>query len=275
MKKLLGICTLMILSLFAVGCTKSIDLTEEENYMVAEYAAELLIKYGTKIDLKYYYDGEDTTEELTTTEVVTEETTTEGPTTTEESVTEAATTEVTTELVDNTTEEPEAGDGSNNQTTPIIGIENISGVEANVDKNFNIGEFLGEKNLSVKYSYYMLLDRYPSYDQDGVYIEIEAPKGYKLLVVKFNVENTVNEPHEVDLYNKDVVYRIIVDKSKAARQMLTVLMDDLYTYQKTMEPSMFEENVLLFQISDDIAQNMSDLKLQIKYEDKEAVMQLD
>ena len=270
MKKLLGICTLMILSLFAVGCTKSIDLTEEENYMVAEYAAELLIKYGTKIDLKYYYDGEDTTEELTTTEEVTEEITT-----TEEGVTEVTTTEATTEAVDNTTQETEAGDSSNNESTPIIGIENISGIEANVDKNFNIGEFLGEENLSVKYSYYMILDRYPSYDQDGVYIEIEAPKGYKLLVVKFNVENTVNESHEVDLYNKDIVYRIIVDKSKAARQMLTVLMDDLYTYQKTMEPSMFEENVLLFQISDEIAQNMSDLKLQIKYEDKEAVMQLE
>lgn len=266
MKRLVIICAAVVLSLFAVGCTKTIELTDEENYLVAEYAAELLMKYGTDIDFKYYYDAEDVTEVTTeeTTEITTEEPATED-------VVEA-TTQADTEVEGDTEDDGE--NHTNVQTMPVTGIENVSNIEATQNKDYNIASFIGEKNLSIKYSYYMLLDRYPSYDQDGIYIEIEAPAGYKLLVVKFNVENTVNEAQPIDLYSKGITYKIIVDDSKAAKQMLTILMDDLYTYQKTMEPSMFEEDVLLFQISDEIAANMKDLKLEVDYEGKQVIMQL-
>jgi CDP-diacylglycerol--glycerol-3-phosphate 3-phosphatidyltransferase len=46
----------VILSLFAVGCTKTIELTDQESKMVAEYAAELLLKYDRNMDSKYYSD---------------------------------------------------------------------------------------------------------------------------------------------------------------------------------------------------------------------------
>jgi hypothetical protein len=153
-------------------------------------------------------------------------------------------------------------------------MERVSGVGDAKGSDYNLAEFLGESDVSIKYSYNMLLDSYPSYDQDGVYMEIQAPAGYKLLVLKFNVENTTNESRQIDLYNKDISYRIIVDNSKAAKQMLTILIDDLYTYQKTMEPSMFEEDVLLFQVSDEVAASMQDLKLEVTYDGKQVVLQL-
>jgi hypothetical protein len=259
MKKFIIICALGVLSLFAVGCTKTMDMTDEENELVAEYAAELLLKYGTSIDFKYYYDGEITTEE-TTTEEVTEEMT-EAAT---EAATEAITETATSEQASATEAETDADD-----------MESVSEVGSTVSgTDYNLAEFFDEADVSIKYAYNMLLDTYPSYDHDGVYMEIQAPEGYKLLVLKFNVENTTNESRQIDLYNKDISYKIIVDNSKAAKQMLTILMDDLYTYQKTMEPSIFEEDVLLFQVSDEVAASMQDLKLEVTYDGKQVVLQL-
>lgn len=258
MRKLIIICASVILPLFAMGCAKTIDLSDEQNYLVAEYAAELLIRHGTNIDLKYYYEPEEIIEE--TTEITTEEITSE-------------TTELTTEeITEVSTEEPTT------QSNVVLGtgeeIEDVNGIVANQNKEYDIAKFIGESNLSIKYSYYMILDRYPSVDQDGIHIEIQAPKGYKLVVVKFNVENKTNDAGDVDLYSKDIEYKLIVNDKKATKQMLTILLDDLYTYKKTIEPSMFEETVLAFQVSDEIADSIKDLKLQVNYEGEQTVLQL-
>lgn len=269
MKKTLLMCACVVMVFFSTGCQKVIELTDNESKLIAEYAAELLLKYDKNIDYKYF-DGSvttaiDTTEELTTevSEDITSDVSTEATTEISTENTQTVTTEDTTSS--DTTESDITEDPTNEVTGEVV---------ANQDENFNIATFIGEENLSIKYSYYMLLDRYPSYDQDGVYMEIEAPTGYKLLVIKFNVENLVNDSRYVDLYSKDVEYRAIVNNSRSAKQMLTILIDDLYTYQKQIEGSMFEEDVLLFQISDALAAELKDLKLRVEYDGSEVVLQL-
>lgn len=234
-----------------------IELTDEENHLIAEYAAELLLKYD-----KYYkerYNPDDIEEET--------------PETTEETTEEAVTTEVAqqTETTPSTTESTPVNTSEAPQTSeqPVTEI-----VSATVDSDFDIAAFVGEDRISVRYSYYMVSDRYPSYDQDGMYIEIEAPKGYKLLVLKFSVENKTNEQQTIDLYSKDIDYNIIIDNSRKTKQMFTILIDDLYTYEKSIDASSREEVVLLYTVSDSIAENFSDLKLQVEYGDTSAIMQL-
>ena len=56
--------------------------------------------------------------------------------------------------------------------------------------------------------------------------------------------------------------------------MLTILIDDLYTYQATIDASMRQEAVLLFQVSESVADKISDLKLQINYMNDSKVIQL-
>lgn len=223
------------------GCGQVIDLTDEENHLIAEYAAELLLKYDRNYDTKY--DPEEATTEATPTEATTEtttetavEATTEAQVSSEESVTE----EITTTVAD----------------------------------DFDIAAFVGENRISVRYAYNMVVDSYPSYDEDGMYIEVEAPEGYKMLVLKFEVENKTNEEQKIDLYSKDINYNIIVDNTRKTKQMLTILQDDLYTYNKTIAASSREETVLLYTVSDSVANNMKDLKLQIQYGGASAVIQL-
>ncbi len=260
MKKYLITGCIFILALFAVGCEKTIDLTDEESKMIAEYAGQLLLKYDRNTNFKYD-ESEVTTASMDVT--VREDETATGS---------DAKNDATTEKKPTTEEDKEPiGDGVIVQ----VGEEqNVSGVVADEDSSFDIASFLGEDNIAIGYEYYMLLDKYPSYDENGVYIELEAPEDYKLLVLKFSIENKTNEHHDIDLYSKDVKYNIIVNDSKSARQMLTLLMDDMYTYQKGIDGSVREEAVLLYQISEKAVDDISDLKLKISYNGSDKVMQL-
>ena len=241
------------------GCGQVIDLTDEENHLIAEYAAELLLKYDRNYDTRYNPDElEDTTETMTETDAATE-----------------ATTEVVTITEAATTEQDAPADGQTTQAQPVTDEAVKEDIGATVDSDFDIAAFVGESRISVRYAYYMVVDSYPSYDQDGMYIEVQAPEGYKLLVLKFEVENKTNEDQAVDLYNKDVNYNIVVDNSRTTKQMLTILADDLYTYDKTIQASSREETVLLYTVSDSVANKWTDLKLQVKYGGTSAVLQLE
>lgn len=241
------------------GCGQVIDLTDEENHLIAEYAAELLLKYDRNYDTRYNPDElEDTTETMTETDATTE-----------------ATTEVVTTTEAATTKQDAPADGQTTQAQPVTDEAVKEDIGATVDSDFDIAAFVGESRISVRYAYYMVVDSYPSYDQDGMYIEVQAPEGYKLLVLKFEVENKTNEDQAVDLYNKDVNYNIVVDNSRTTKQMLTILADDLYTYDKTIQASSREEAVLLYTVSDSVANKWTDLKLQIKYGGTSAVLQLE
>lgn len=241
------------------GCGQVIDLTDEENHLIAEYAAELLLKYDRNYDTRYNPDElENTTETMTETDAATE-----------------ATTEVVTTTEAATTEQDAPADGQTTQAQPVTDEAVKEDIGATVDSDFDIAAFVGESRISVRYAYYMVVDSYPSYDQDGMYIEVQAPEGYKLLVLKFEVENKTNEDQAVDLYNKDVNYNIVVDNSRTTKQMLTILADDLYTYDKTIQASSREETVLLYTVSDSVANKWTDLKLQVKYGGTSAVLQLE
>lgn len=241
------------------GCGQVIDLTDEENHLIAEYAAELLLKYDRNYDTRYNPDElEDTTETMTEADATTE-----------------ATTEVVSTTEAATTEQDAPADGQTTQAQPVTDEAVKEDIGATVDSDFDIAAFVGESRISVRYAYYMVVDSYPSYDQDGMYIEVQAPEGYKLLVLKFEVENKTNEEQAVDLYNKDVNYNIVVDNSRTTKQMLTILADDLYTYDKTIQASSREEAVLLYTVSDSVANKWTDLKLQIKYGGTSAVLQLE
>lgn len=265
MKKILFFCCIVILSLFAFGCTKAIELTEEENQLIAEYAAEILLKYDRNIKQKYNDDSASKIEPS-------DDEDKDESTVTEESGTEKQDTESTdTEEITSESGENESDNGNANE--PDTGSDDSVIVSSDEDKNFNIAVFADVDNVSIKYANYMILDYYPSYDSEGVYIEVTPPSGYKLLVLKFNIENLTNEDQYINLYSKNLDYRIIAN-NKSAKQMLTILMDDLYTYQGDIESSSFQEAVLLFQVSESVANNIDDLKLGVKKGDAEKIIQL-
>ena len=148
MKRFFALCGILILSLFAVGCTKTIELSDEESKLIAEYAAELLIKYDRNINLKYdeaqqeaVIDADATEEEISTEEITTEE---------------PASEEVTTEEA--TTEEVEMATDTDAPSEEII-TEDVD--EEVLASDYDIAQFVGESEIAIHYLYYMIVDHYP------------------------------------------------------------------------------------------------------------------
>lgn len=108
-KRTMGIIMVIFSAIILTGCASTIDLTDEQNEAIAEYAAELLLKYDSNYSSKYKdaIYGEDKTENL---ETIIDDTNTEATTET----TTDTTTEATTEEIDasSTPDDSNNGEGS-------------------------------------------------------------------------------------------------------------------------------------------------------------------
>lgn len=252
MKRLLCLSALLILSVTLSGC--GVNLSEEQNRIIAEYAADLLLKY----DRNYESQFEDADWETTTD--------TEAPDTTEateatdtEAVSQERTTEEETETKDLDTPSTEAS-----ASTAAVSDETIT----------DLAELIGMEGVSICYDSYSIVDYYPSYDQEGTFIYLEAEDGYQLLVVRFDLKNLTGQNLEVDLLNAELEYKLLMNGTKAARPMLTILIDDLGTYRSTIAAGDEQSAVLIFQISDALTDDIETLELQASYQERSGTIHI-
>lgn len=267
-KKLWCLLAILTMTFVLTGCS-DIDLTEEENRMIAEYAADLLLKYDSEYQESLLEDEFDT-EELTTEETSSEEMTTEV-------TTEATTEEPTTEEI--TTEEPstEVQDGEMDDTSDVSGNDSSESEDASIPPSdtgsiVDIADMVGIADASITYNRCMFLDRYPSLDQDGTFIYLEADPGYKLVVVKFDITNHSSHDTTIDLLNTDIDYRLVMNGNKAAKPMLTILMDDLGTFSSAVPANSEQSAVLVFQMSDNLVDKIESLIIRVTYQDDEQII---
>lgn len=267
-KKLWCLLAILTMTFVLTGCS-DIDLTEEENRMIAEYAADLLLKYDSEYQESLLED-ESGTEELTTEEASSEEMTTEV-------TTEATTEEPTTEEI--TTEEPstEVQDGEMDDTSDVSGNDSSESEDASIPPSdtgsiVDIADMVGIADASITYNRCMFLDRYPSLDQDGTFIYLEADPGYKLVVVKFDITNHSSHDTTIDLLNTDIDYRLVMNGNKAAKPMLTILMDDLGTFSSAVPANSEQSAVLVFQMSDNLVDKIESLIIRVTYQDDEQII---
>lgn len=240
-------CLLVIVMMMAglAGCGR--ELSTEENRVIAEYAADLLLKYDKDYQSKYM-STENEPDTTVTTESQTGEVSTE------------ATTEVTTEAASDTTAAENTTEaGSEEPTLPPSDDGSVQ----------DIAEIAGLDGISIQYNRCMFLDRYPSIDQDGAFIYLEADKGYKLVVVKFDITNKTSEDKMVDLLNTDLSYRLVMNQSKAAKPMLTILMDDLGTFSATVPADSEQSAVLVFQMAEGLVDKIERLDIRVTYQNEE------
>ncbi len=271
-KKLWCLLAILTMTFVLTGCS-DIDLTEEENRMIAEYAADLLLKYDSEYQESLLEDESDT-EELTTEEVsseemtteVTTEATTEEPTTQEPMTEEITTEEPSIELPEDDTSDISGEGSSESEDTPIPPSDTGSIVD--------IADMVGIADVSITYNRCMFLDRYPSLDQDGTFIYLEADPGYKLVVVKFDITNHSTHDATIDLLNTDIDYRLVLNGNKAAKPMLTILMDDLGTFSSAVPANSEQSAVLVFQMSDSLVDKIESLIIRVTYQDDEQIIHI-
>ena len=115
----------------------------------------------------------------------------------------------------------------------------------------------------MKKNIFIMGDSYSTYEG---YI----PEGYHFYYSDGRKDNPIVKGVEKTWWNilaNENNFNIIINDSKSAKQMLTILIDDLYTYQGTVQGNMFEEVVLLFQVSDSVAEEIQKDSLKLKVTD--------
>lgn len=200
--KIIGV--LAISACMLTGCIDSMpDMTEEQSELVAEYAADMLLKYSPN----YHYRIAD-----------------------EEEVASAET-EMETSQEEETTQEESQPSQDLSQTGSG---ETVSvGAETSVEdgSEYDLAAFFGMDQFSIMYASCEITDAYPN-AESGVGFSVTAPQGYNLLVLHFDVENLGEEAAQCDLFDQISKVTVNVNDAGYVQALGTLLTNDLTTYME-------------------------------------------
>lgn len=200
--KIIGV--LAISACMLTGCIDSMpDMTEEQSELVAEYAADMLLKYSPN----YHYRIAD-----------------------EEEVASAEA-EMETSQEEETTQEKSQPSQDLSQTgsgeTVSVGAE--TSVEDGAE--YDLAAFFGMDQFSIMYASCEVTDAYPN-AESGVGFSVTAPQGYNLLVLHFDVENLGEEAAQCDLFDQISKVSVNVNDAGYVQALSTLLTNDLTTYME-------------------------------------------
>ena len=200
--KIIGV--LAIRACMLTGCIDSMpDMTEEQSELVAEYAADMLLKYSPN----YHYRIAD-----------------------EEEVASAEA-EMETSQEEETMQEESQPSQDLSQTGSG---ETVSvGAETSVEdgSEYDLAAFFGMDQFSIMYASCEITDAYPN-AESGVGFSVTAPQGYNLLVLHFDVENLGEEAAQCDLFDQISKVTVNVNDAGYVQALSTLLTNDLTTYME-------------------------------------------
>ncbi len=152
----------------------------------------------------------------------------------------------------------EAGpDGEKEKQPPSL-------LDASAEEITGLAEALGIEGFDISYEDYFVSDVYPEASaQDAGVFGISAASGDKLLVLKFRMTNTSGEPKECSILDTNTVFRVKINGENHS-VLNTLLLDDLATFEETLEAGESAGAVLIAEISEEKAENINTLVLILK-----------
>lgn len=224
------------------GCGTSYpDLSPEDEALVGEYAAKLLLKY----------DANNRSRLVVREELVWEE-------------------EEVKEGIQET--EPEENKEETPEDTPVIEKEEPQVDESRVGSPAEFYE-LGD-GIAINCQGMEVCDSYPQSGETDAYFALDAAEGKSLVVLKFAVENRSQSEKEVDLLSKEATLQITVNGGYTRNILPTMLQDDMSTYRGNIPAGETVNLVLLAEADIDVADSISTLMLNLKNDSKTCTIQV-
>ena len=218
------------------------ELTEEQNRLIVEYAAGLLLKYdennhGRIVDIE---ESEPVNElEVQVEEPVAEE-----------------------------TEEPEEAEVIENTQTP----DEVQMGEAIAERS--IEEFYGLEGVSIAYTGFEVKDTYPDVAEDNLFFAMNASAGSKLLVFNFMVTNVGGQDLNLDMSAYNTKFKISINGESPKYILTTMLMNDLASFTGTIPAGASENLVLVSEIPEEASGSVQSVALLMKNELEDAQLTL-
>lgn len=221
--------SLLIAGAFLTGCGQNemVELSEEQQTQVAEYAAGLLLKYASNYHSRLV-DSEEELIALADKRAHKEELQAKA-----------------NAMKQQEAQEEQAAEVSNNQSTGVV---DMSGDSA---ANVTMEDILDTVSVTITYNGYELLDSYPEESEDNYVFAMDATQGNKLLVMHFTMTNVTAESMEVDIASAGCKFLCKVNGEGYHNVLTTMLLNDLAAYKGTVDAGTSQDVVLVLEVPED------------------------
>ncbi len=105
-------------------------------------------------------------------------------------------------------------------------------------------------------------------EEENAYFSLEAEEGKQLLVLHFQVSNTGEQEQNVDILSLKPQFRITVNETLSRQALPTMLEEDLVFLQADIPAGDSKDAVLVVEVDQDMAENITALSLSINHDGK-------
>lgn len=224
--KLIGV--IVITAGLLTGCIDNMpDMTEEQSALIAEYAADIMLKYSSNYNYRIA-DEEDLIEEEVTQEVITEE----------------------VEETEEATQEPVSEENSHeNEETEETKAESETNSSIQSAKEVDYAEIFAVGDVKIRYDSMEICSEYPV-GEKGSGFSVNAGSGNSLIVLHMTIENTSNADITCDLFEKDFDISISVNKGNYKKVSSTLLVNDFTTYIEEIPAGETKDVVIVAEVQE-------------------------
>jgi hypothetical protein len=117
-----------------------------------------------------------------------------------------------------------------------------------------------DENVTIVYSSYEICDSYP---ETSTGFSVSATQGGKLLVVHFDLKNEAGSDSQINLMDYNLSATATVNEERSSKALITLLPNDMISYYNSMKSAQVDDVVMLFQINDDLADNLEKISLTV------------
>lgn len=230
------VCAFMML-----GCGNEIpEMTEEQNALITEYAAGLLLKHHAD------YDGR-----LVDTSVPPQE---------------KPVVEIPEEVV---------SDNTMTEVAPVEVTESVKPIEKPEAMEMSIAQVLGVTGFDINFRGYEVCDSYPSEEafSEELFFAMKAGTGNKLLALTLEVVNTSGQEMELDtLGMTDLDCKILMNENDVQRAYVSMLENDFMAIKRKFSIDETYEAVVITEMPEKKARAVTSVQLQLKKEGRETTI---
>ncbi len=122
-------------------------------------------------------------------------------------------------------------------------------------------EAIGIPGFDMEYTGYEVADVYPEPGSDELSFSMQAAEGRKLLVVHLDVINPDGSDKECSVLDSNIKFRILINDSVRVNEQMTILLNDLKSFSDTIPANGKVDTVLVFEVDSDDSEGISALDL--------------
>lgn len=242
-KKWLCIALIVSVMLTLTGCGNAIpEMTAEQQTMVTEYAAALLLKYDANYEPMLLDDERLAAEEEVQKRIE------------EENARLEALQAAQNAPKDESSSED--GDSAEGQASAQEAVTNV-----------DPAVFMEMDGVSISCNGVEFLNSYPQ-GTDGLFLAVNASAGCKLAVIHMDIINTGSADATVDMFEKNAKFKVSFNGGEYHNTMMSLLEDDFTMYAGTIAPGQKVSTVLLVDLKEEECDPAAALNLYIKYNDQ-------